>query len=166
MSQVVVPVHALGAGDREVRVVEVDDPTEEVVVARNVASEEVGDDLSAEEVVAVPADPLVDTGPASFTTAEAMLRERKREVVENDINDDEEVEVKETDDTSSDDGDEDNDAGFCRCKDCGFQVDLLNPEDLEFCEGNVWDCEGCGKEIRTVSEAKMKCFEEPMVFPV
>ena len=37
----VVPVKAVGAGDRDVRDVEVDHPTEEVVDARNVASEEV-----------------------------------------------------------------------------------------------------------------------------
>ena len=65
----VVPVHAMGAGDRDVRVVEVDVPTEEVVDTRKDDSEEVGDDLRAEEVVAVPSEPVAETGPASFATS-------------------------------------------------------------------------------------------------
>ena len=106
-------------------------------------------------------EPVADTGPASFATAEEMLRKRKREVVVNDSNDDEDVEVKdtsdddgddETDDTSDDDGDEEtDDTSDYRCKDCGFLVDLFNHEDHEFCEGNVWNCGRCGKVARTVS---------------
>ena len=67
----VVPVHAMGAGDRDVRVVEVDVPTEEVVdTTSKDDSEEVGDDLRAEEVVAVPSEPVAETGPASFVNAD------------------------------------------------------------------------------------------------
>ena len=97
----------------------------------------------------VPAEsgeqPVADPGPASFATAEEMLRKRKREVEVNDTNDDE----NEGDD--DDDTEDEKDGG--ECQDCGFLILPSSPEDHEFCVRREWACILCEYEAHSSLEA-------------
>ena len=143
-----VTAHAVGEGDDEVRVEGVVEATEKVVEAR---SDNLGEVTGG---AAVSTQEVEEPDPASDATAD---EDEASDTTGNDS------------DTDDDDSEDSVEPSGCRCKDCGFMVDLLKPEDHEYCEGNEWICDHCEGVVRTVREVNrhMKAHSESSakVFP-